>query len=232
MPEFKQGKIYCIRSHQCQEVYVGSTTETLSRRMSAHRCMFKRYNDGKGNYLTAFELMKYSDCYIELIEYFSCNTRAELNAREGKWIRETDCCVNKRIEGRTRTEYLLDNKEATRKQKAKYYADSREQILDKRKEFKRQNPQYVQDRDANYRKNNREKLSVKKQEYYQENRDDILDKGKKRYQENRDTILDRNAERVLCNCGVEIRRAYMTRHKKTISHRQAMFNLHNILNHL
>jgi hypothetical protein len=216
MPEFKQGKIYCIRSHQCEEVYVGSTTESLSRRMSVHRSMFKRYNDGKGNYCTAFEIVKYPDCYIELIEYFSCNTRAELNAREGHFIREIEC-VNKRIEGRSFDEWRDDNKEKIAAQKKQYQEDNKEKIAAYQKQ---------------YQDNNKEKIAAQRKQYYKDNKEKIAAQSKQYREDNKEIISNRKKESVQCMCGIEVSRRNLSRHQKTKTHRQAIFNLHNIFNHL
>jgi hypothetical protein len=45
MPNYENGKVYAIRSHQTDEVYIGSTVERLSARMSKHRADYKRYGN-------------------------------------------------------------------------------------------------------------------------------------------------------------------------------------------
>ena len=34
---YRKGKIYCIRNHINDDIYIGSTKQTLSKRMSKHR---------------------------------------------------------------------------------------------------------------------------------------------------------------------------------------------------
>ena len=46
MPDYSKGKIYLVRSYKTDEVYVGSTTQTLSRRMSRHRSVYKTFTNG------------------------------------------------------------------------------------------------------------------------------------------------------------------------------------------
>ena len=36
--DYKNGKIYCIRNTLDDNIYVGSTTQPLSKRMVKHRC--------------------------------------------------------------------------------------------------------------------------------------------------------------------------------------------------
>ena len=49
--------------------------------------------------------------YIELLDYFPCNTREELYQREGECIRSHNSELNSKIQGRTNKEYREDNRE-------------------------------------------------------------------------------------------------------------------------
>jgi len=113
MPDYKKAKIYTIRSHLTDKIYIGSTCNSLSVRMAQHRASFK-----KGNKTTSFNLLEFPDAYIELLEVFPCNTKEELNQREGQLIRSSFHAVNKLISGRTRKEtnraYYEANKEKHR----------------------------------------------------------------------------------------------------------------------
>jgi len=91
MTNYKYGKIYCIRSHQTEKIYIGSTTQPLADRFSDHNCKFKK---GKEN--SSKEILQFPDSYIELIELVPCSSREELNKKEGEHIRLNNC-VNKII---------------------------------------------------------------------------------------------------------------------------------------
>ena len=121
MPDYQNGKVYAIRSHQTDKVYVGSTTSPLSLRMAKHRSDTKN----NSNNTSSKEIMKYGDAYIELLEAYPCSSKEELNRKEGEFIRTLDC-INKRIEGRTRKEYRCDNKELISKLNADYYNKNKE----------------------------------------------------------------------------------------------------------
>jgi len=147
---YANGKIYSIRSHQTNEIYIGSTITTLSRRLTSHRGDLKKKNDGKSTNCTSFKLLAYSDYYIELIEAYPCANKNELERREGQIIRETDNCVNKFIAGRTQSEYYQDNKEALKQNridniehfKAKdklYYENNKDVMSEKHKEWRIKN---------------------------------------------------------------------------------------------
>ena len=133
MPDYSKGKIYCIRSFQTDDVYIGSTTQTLAQRLGKHKVSYKLYLKGKGKYVTAYKILKYHDYYIELITLYPCSCKAELEAEEGKFIREWNC-VNKTIIGRTQKQWRFDNREKLKEQKKQYYIDN----IDKKKEYDKQ----------------------------------------------------------------------------------------------
>ena len=111
---YQKGKIYKITDIGYNKCYIGSTTEELSQRMARHRRKFKGFlNGGKCSHIRSYDLFNeygVENCKIELIEYFKCDTMQELRRREGEHIKNTDC-VNKRIAGRTISEYRQDNKD-------------------------------------------------------------------------------------------------------------------------
>ena len=142
MPDYKQGKIYSIRSFQTDDIYIGSTTQELCNRMSGHRRNYKKYLNGKYTFVTSFDILKYDDAYIELIEKYPCTCKKELEAIEGKYIRKMDC-VNRRIEGRTLKQYREDNKEQIKKYKKQHYESNKQTIALKQKQYYETNKQKI-----------------------------------------------------------------------------------------
>ena len=135
MPNYKNSKIYCIRSYQTDKVYIGSTTyKYLCTRMAIHKNNYKNYLNGSRLY-TSFKMIKYPDAYIELLEQYPCNSREELNRREGSYIRKINC-VNKNIAGRTRKQYKIDNAEKIKRYDRQYYIDNVEKIKKYNKRYK------------------------------------------------------------------------------------------------
>lgn len=102
MPNYQKSKIYCIRSHQCKYLYIGSTTQSLALRMAGHRAGYKKYLSNNKNFLASFHILKYPDAYIELVEKYPCEDRDELLKHEGEHIRETENCININIAGNVR----------------------------------------------------------------------------------------------------------------------------------
>ena len=158
---YQNGKIYSIRTHQTDIVYIGSTTQELSVRMAGHRRNYRSHLRGKGDGSSSIEILKYEDSYIELIQKFPCVDKSELHRKEGEIIRLTDNAVNKRVAGRNIKEYRFDNKEVIAAGMKKYQEANKEVISEKKKE---------------YYKSNKEVINEKKKEYYKANRDKINEK--------------------------------------------------------
>lgn len=133
MPNYSNSKIYKIWSPtHPDEIYIGSTTQPLAKRMGEHRSYYKRYQAGNKKYYTCFKILAYEDSKIELIEKHSCKCREELLAREGHYIRTLDC-VNKFIPDRTKKEWYEDNKG---------------DILEHQKQYRQKNKEKIKARDS------------------------------------------------------------------------------------
>ena len=108
--KYNNSKIYTIRSYQIDKYYIGSTTQPLHKRLYDHKRGYTLYQNQKYHYVTSFELIKFEDCYIELLEEINFDNKEQLDKREGELIRANlNDVVNKRIEGRTVKEYRIDN---------------------------------------------------------------------------------------------------------------------------
>ena len=133
--KYQNAKIYQITDNAYTKCYIGSTTVSLSKRMTKHREMYKRFLDGKCRKQMSssdlFEEFGVKNCKIELLEMFPCASKAELLKREGYFIRKFPC-VNRVIAGRSKKEYCVDTKD----KKAQYDKDYRVRNKDRRRERK------------------------------------------------------------------------------------------------
>ena len=132
--KYKNGKIYRIVGEDGL-TYIGSTIQKLYERLSSHKTKYNRYCDGESaNYYTSFEVLKSGEYRIELIEEFACDSRVELSAREGHYIRTMDC-VDKNISGRTQKEskkqYRKNNRQKIKEINKQYYQQNKECINQK-----------------------------------------------------------------------------------------------------
>ena len=164
---YANGKIYSIRSPQTDKYYIGSTCLELCKRLYKHRIGYKGYMNGKGNYMSSFDIIKLEDHYIELIEIFPCTTKAELEKREGELQRlhKADT-VNRTIAGRGRAEHYQDNKVA---------------IYEKQKQYNKDNKAAITEYSKQYNKDNKVAISEQKKQYYKVNRESINEKHRLAY---------------------------------------------------
>tara|TARA_R110000868_G_scaffold158747_1_gene387118 strand:- start:223 stop:750 length:528 start_codon:yes stop_codon:yes gene_type:complete len=151
--DYKNGQIYCIRSYQTDHIYIGSTAQPLHKRFYQH----KRFNGCSSECI-----MQYEDAYIELIENYPCNSKKELNRREGQHIRNTENCINKKIAGRTKKEY----------QKI-YETENREIINEKQKIYRNNNKDIVSEKRQIHYEINKEKLLEQQKEYRLANKEKV-----------------------------------------------------------
>ena len=173
---YARGKIYKITSSQTCAVYIGSTVQPLSARLSEHKGHFRIYAAGKGHYYTSFEVVKYTDASIELIEDHPCEAKYQLEAREAHWIQRTPGAVNKYTpsgippgpDHRRQYEQCARRKARERERRAKPATKA-------------------------YRREYNRKPAVKayKRQYYQENRDRLLALARLRYKAKKAPLLSR-----------------------------------------
>jgi hypothetical protein len=158
--DYSHGKVYKIYSPSRPDLgmYIGSTTQALSARMSSHRAHFRRWQSGKFVFITSFPIIEAGDAIIVLLESAPCECKEELFARERHWI-ETIDSVNRHIPGRTDAEYYI----ATRDDRLAY-----------QREYRSQNSEYIAARDARYRAANADIKLAKDMEYYESHKTEIL----------------------------------------------------------
>jgi hypothetical protein len=131
---YKNSKIYKITDIAYTKMYIGSTTQTLSRRFNKHKESYKRWKDGKRNKVSSFDIFDefgIDNCKIELIEEYECENRIQLERKEGEHIKNNEC-VNKFIAGRTLKQYYIDHKDNLKEKAKQYYIDQKEKIVERR----------------------------------------------------------------------------------------------------
>lgn len=202
MPNYQNGKIYCIRSFKTDDIYIGSTTQPLCKRIDGHRQDYRKWIYGKRKYISSFELIKHGDAYIELIASYPCNDKEELNKEEGKYQREMEC-VNKCIAGRTQKERYEDNTENVKQKAKEYYNNNSDKIKDYQKK---------------YRKENVEKL--KEYENNRPNKEERAQKQKEYYYKNKQRVLQRVKQKITCICGSTICKGDIRKHERSQKHIQ------------
>ena len=171
MVNYNNGKIYKIEpicEHDEGDIYIGSTTKDyLSKRMVAHRYGYNKYKKGKSHLITSYKLFdKYGieNCKIYLLESVNANSRDELEAREGHYIRTLQC-VNKNVVGRTRKEtcqeYYKTHIEELRERNRIYRQEHIEEKREKSREYYQNNIEEKKEKQRVYNEKNIERFKIK-----------------------------------------------------------------------
>lgn len=194
-------KIYPISGED--ECYIGSTVNSLCRRMTAHRTVYN-CNKAKENSKILFNKYGIENCKIELLELFPCDTKEQLHAREAYHIRNNNC-VNTHIPLRTKKEYKEEYKEFYVDYHKKYHQANKESIAKRYKEYYETNKE----------------IFAKKAKQYREANKEAIAKTKKQYREtNKEIIAEKKKIKVKCICGDTVRKDDLARHKKSKHHLQ------------
>lgn len=154
--DYSSGKVYKITDIAYTKMYIGSTTQSLTKRFSTHKALYKMWKECKVNFTSSFELFDefgIDNCKIELIENFSCNNREELHKKEGEHIKQNEC-VNKNITGRTDKEYYNDKGHIKHKER---YNANKNAIIEKQKQYQKDNHSKVNEYMKQYQKKERQK---------------------------------------------------------------------------
>jgi len=154
MVNYKNGKIYIIRSNNTEKVYIGSTAEKyLSSRYQKHLCLYKRYLKTQKGYTTSFDVFDSGDTYIQLLESIECNNKYELKNKEQYWINEYHlCCVNKVNPScnKTKKERIRYNYQKNKIKRVidntEYYKNNKEHIQNYKKEWALKNKDKIRER--------------------------------------------------------------------------------------
>ena len=152
--KYNKSMIYTIRSPHTEQYYIGSTTQILCKRFSDHNRHYKKYLDEKHHFVTSFKIIELGDSYIELLEEVNCENKNQLEKREGDAIRKHKAnCVNKRIEGRTKKQYRIDNKDKITENNKQYRIDNKDKVIQYRIDNK--------DKIKQYNNDNKERIKAK-----------------------------------------------------------------------
>tara|TARA_R110002020_G_scaffold173645_1_gene364569 strand:+ start:8893 stop:9513 length:621 start_codon:yes stop_codon:yes gene_type:complete len=188
--DYSKGLIYklCCKDTLIEDIYIGSTTNFKIRK-SSHKSICNRVNAKHHNckvYQVIRENGGFENWDMILIQYYSCNTKKELEAKEREYIEKFKSTLNSSIPNRKKGEsskaYYTNNIEKIKK----YYENTKDKVSEKQKI---------------YRENNKSKLKQQLKEYYEKNKPEIREKQK---------------IKIECEyCKSVLRKADLNRHRKT-----------------
>ena len=162
MANYDNGKIYAIRSHLTDEIYIGSTTQPLHKRFHQHKT--------PSNKSTSVKIIAFGDAYIELIENYPCADKNELHRREGEIMRNNLSCVNRKIEGRTDLEYYEDHKPEILARHKQYREAHKPEMASKQHQYYEINKPELASQHKQYREAHKPELAIKRKQYYEDHK--------------------------------------------------------------
>lgn len=196
--------IYCIWVKTKQGVlrYYGHTENMTVRKgkhVSAHKkwvAAGKPKRVSEVNATRSVFVLDHEDWRMDVVDKIECETKDEARALEGKWILENDC-VNMKVEGRTKQEWLEDNPDYNKQ----YYEDHKEQISEYQKQYRQDNKEEQSEYIKKYREHNKAKIRENLKQYRETHKAEISAKGK---------------EKVTCDiCGSLVRKYGIVEHHKS-----------------
>ena len=87
--EYQNSKVYRICDVAYTKFYYGSTVQPLAMRMGGHRAGYVQYKLGIGRKMSSYDIFDefgIHNCKIELVELYPCDSKVELERREGYHI--------------------------------------------------------------------------------------------------------------------------------------------------
>ena len=225
--KYNNGKIYTIRCKLDNNlIYVGSSIQPLHKRWFTHK---SRLIDPNFDNYIIYKKMKelgVENFYIELYENYNCNSKEELNKREGEIIREI-ATLNKVIAGRTQHEYYKDNFDKKKEYEKQYMSipENRAKRNEYQKEYKRNTYEQNKEKFSEQRKEtiicecgscyrkyegarHRRTATHKYFEEHNEPKPKLGIAGSRELQK----------QKVTCECGSVCGKGDLSKHKKTKKH--------------
>jgi hypothetical protein len=225
--EYQNGKIYIIKNYVNDLVYIGSTKQTLEKRFNKHKA---EINTKKGQTIKLYQAMRElgkQNFYIEEIKKYPCETKQQLIAREGHFIRLFDSFnngYNKRVAGRDMKQWTEDNKDKKKEMDKKYAEQNKEKIAENNKLWREKNIDLLKEKRKEYVKQHKEDI----QEYQNNYRINNLEKKKENdkiyAQQNKEKIKEQKQQPFECECGKTVSWAVKARHFKSQKHQSFIEN--------
>ena len=190
--KYKNGKIYCIRNTINDLIYIGSTYQKLSQRMTNHRNNSRASKNQNMKLYKAMKELGKENFYIQLLENYPCENVEQLRKRETELMLEYKADLNKNRNGRTNyernKEYQQTHEEELKQYGKNYRETHKEEIKQKKHEdYVKHREKRLQQVKANYQAN-REAREERRKQHYEENKETILARKKERYEERKNEI--------------------------------------------
>ncbi len=203
MPDYTKGNIYklCCNDTNIKDIYIGSTCNFTKRK---HNHKTACNNEKCKNYnIYVYRFIRenggWENWSMILVDEVCCENKKQLNQKEREWIEKLETTLNKTIPTRTKKEWTI---EYMKGEKYKKYIKS--------EEHKNYNKEYSR----KYRKTEKNK-NYKKEWNKEYKKTDTYKNYQKKYK----------SQKVVCECGREVRKGSLSKHKKSNIHKTLMKEL-------
>ena len=199
MPNYQNSVIYKIQHNDNESLcYIGSTCNFKCRK-NQHKTVCMNEND-KGHNYKLYQMIRenggWDSFKCVVIEEYPCETKRQLNIRE--------------------EEYRVNFNANMNSQKA--FRD----IKEYEKQYRKENKDKIKEYNKQYRMENTDKIKEHMEEYRKENADKIKEQRKEYNKVNVEKIKEHKREIIVCECGCDVKRANLSRHRKTNKHLDIM----------
>ena len=194
------------------DVYVGSTSLTLKKRLRIHRYDAKRKCSKL--YTKMNDVGIYSWKIIPLLT-FSCNQKT-IREFERRWCETIGADLNMISAIITKEE----KRENNLRNYAKYYKSNKDTILRKKTEYRKLNKETIKQKQTKYFESNKDTIKQKRAKYYESNKDTI---NQKHVKYRKSTIQNRVHHCNICARSFESKRD-LQRHFDSLKHQYTYLN--------
>jgi len=216
MVKYEESIIYklCCKDTDITEIYIGSTCN-FSRRKSAHKSNCNNINSRNCN-LNVYKFIRnnggFENWDMICVEQYEATDKRDLEMRERYWI-DT---LNSKLNCNRPCVSIEEIKET----QAQYYSENKDKIKETQARYSSENKDKIKETHAQYYSENKDKIKEYSSQYRSENKDKIKEYSSQYRSENKDKIKEDTAQKVICECGSEIRKDGLSKHTKTKKHIQ------------
>lgn len=149
--DYSKAKIYKVLNDVDDDVYIGSTCQSLCMRMAQHRRDRNNIKKRNRKLYSKMNQIGVEHFFIQLLqEYPECQNVDQLRRYEGEYIKQLKPILNTEVAGRTAKEASAD-----------YYQSKREVIRVKHQQYNENNRDEVNERNLQNYYKNKEKVSAR-----------------------------------------------------------------------
>lgn len=181
--KYNDARIYSIRNCIDDDIYIGSTTQSLVKRFSEHKRELNKTKIRKYKLYDKFRELGIDNFYIELVQEVNCENREQLLKIEGECIRKMGTLNKLMMTDGNRKEYFKQRYENNPDKKKEWRENNRERYLELRKNYRLRHRDALLEKARLYNELHKEERKIKAKKYYEENKDKILQNQKMKREE-------------------------------------------------